>query len=118
MFKARFRGAIANEFANQLRNKTKEEIIQEYVDTLISTGSEVGKLITRNRAGGIAKADIHHGHLKQIARAIYSQMKKTCGKNPKWNDFIDALNAKHPEETWVSDTVNKWWKSMNAGKRF
>ncbi len=66
----------------------------------------------RNGSGGRGKAKLSIP-LRTITSEVYSEMKAELGGNPPWEAFIEQLKCTHPNEAWVDDTVNGWWKKLN-----
>ncbi len=75
----------------------------------------------RNSAGGRARAlamEAHFGPLKAKARGVYDAMKAKGGRSPPWRPFYDEVEKRFRADPWKNDTLNDWWKAMNAGKPF
>jgi hypothetical protein len=138
---------IALLYIKKLEKKSKDQLIQDLIASKIELGKMKEDLASktkwlkaalevmeeRNRVGGVEKAKKYEP-AKKKATQIHGEMKLRLGKNPPLEDFLDELHARYPSEPWPPkklksgvtqadlrwnrETVNDWWKAMNAGKSF
>lgn len=121
-----------------LRKESREKLIKAHTDLNVEHGKKVLADLDAKRARNEGKA-IGIAPAKEKARAVYAEMKEKLGKNPSFKQFEKELTYRYPIEPWpgrkrkgekvgrepskavapwVEDTINGWWKRMNAGKTF
>ena len=95
-----------------LRRKTKAELIQDKIDSVAIRVRRTEDVTRRRTEGRRGKTEPK----KIKVREIHAAMKAKLGRNPPWNSFFRTLDTIYPDENWSYDTVNGWWKNLNAGR--
>lgn len=102
-----------------IKSKSRDELEDFAFEATLDAGKQALSLDRaqkefkyRNGAGGRGKAE-KSIPLRTITSKVYSEMKSELGGNPSWEAFIEQLKCTHPNEAWVDDTVNGWWKKLN-----